>query len=71
MPDNEISYGTKRAVGKTRAMVLSRALKGMKATEIAREVKISRQSANWHLRQLRAAGELPVPKANGLAKGSK
>jgi predicted ArsR family transcriptional regulator len=71
MPDNEIAFGTKRGAGKTRELVLRWALKGLNGAEIARKVGISRQSANWHLRNLRDSGELPVTKSNGLAKGAR
>jgi DNA-binding NarL/FixJ family response regulator len=61
MPEtDEFALGALRGRGKTREMVLRHALKGLNGAQIARKVGISRQSANSHLRNLRAAGELPV-----------
>ena len=70
MPDTEIERGALRGRGKTRAMVLRYALKGLNGQEIADKVGISRQAANKHLRGLRETGELPEPNGNGLAGGS-
>jgi len=71
MPDTEIERGALRGRGKTRAMVLRYALKGLNGQEIADKVGISRQAANKHLRGLRETGELPEPNGNGLAGGSR
>ena len=67
MPDTEIERGALRGRGKTRAMVLRYALKGLNGQEIADKVGISRQAANKHLRGLRETGELPELNGNGLA----
>ena len=70
MPDTEIERGALRGRGKTRAMVLRYALKGLNGQEIADKVGISRQAANKHLRGLRETGELPEQNQNGLPRGS-
>ena len=56
--DNEIAYGAKRGVGKTRAMVLKYHLEGLSGPQIAKKVKISRQAVNKHIARLRADGEI-------------
>lgn len=55
---NKVVYGAKRGIGKTRELVLRHHLRGLKATEIAKKVGISRQAVNKHLRSLREDGEL-------------
>jgi len=68
MPDTEIERGALRGRGKTRAMVLRYALKGLNGQEIADKVGISRQAANKHLRGLRETGELPEPSGDGVKR---
>lgn len=56
--DTNIAYGTKRGVGKTRAMVLRYHLQGLTQAQIAKKVGITRQAVGGHLKRLRDAGEL-------------
>ena len=67
MENETITGGAKRGRGKTREMVLRWAQRGLNGAEIGRKVGISRQQANTYLRELRASGDLPEPKGNGLA----
>lgn len=56
--DTNIVYGTKRGVGKTRAMVLRYHLQGLTQVQIAKKVGISRQAVGGHLKRLRDSGEI-------------
>lgn len=55
---NEVVYGAKRGVGKTREMVLRHYLSGLSSAQIAKKVGISRQAVGKHLQRLNEAGEL-------------
>ena len=55
---NEVVYGAKRGVGKTREMVLRYHLQGMSNPQIGKKVGISRQAVGKHLERLREDGML-------------
>lgn len=60
---DRVVLGAKRGAGETRRMVLLLAREGRGLREIARLLDISTQGVHWHLKRLRADGELPEEEA--------